>query len=191
MKKIVCMLLAMAMLGLSVAGAELNYNVYEGAISRTGKAETATIYDGGLTFAAEPTFTQNCVVHVKIVHTNPDGTTNESVISPVVFTVTYKFQIYKRSGVLSGGEMLRGEWPLVALTGYSTYDLGVSVAKVSTPENASVSVSGNSYTCSVSGGLLQVTYYPVIYIDANGVATHADPVTQDRAYYGVFNGSVE
>lgn len=143
---------------------------------------------GPLSTAERPTFTQNCVVHVQVIHTYPDGSTASSVISPTVFTVTYKFQLYKRSGAYSGGEMLRGEWPKVNVANSSGFDLGVQAQRLSYPTNVTCNVTDTTYSFTVSGGLLEVTYYPTIYIAADGTVTHDAPVTQQRAFYGVFSG---
>lgn len=191
MKRVICVVLILMVLGAGTACAEMHNGDHDGTILSACRVDDISMFYTEPTLADEPVFTQNCVIHVKVIHTKADGSTTESVISPAVFSVKYKFQIYKRSGVLSGGEMLRGVWPLVDTLDYGPYDLGVSVQKINDPPNASVSVSGNNYTCSVSGGLLRVTYYPVIYIDANGVETHGEPIPQERAYYGVFTGSVE
>lgn len=131
------------------------------------------------------TYIQNCVVHFQVM----DAETEEilSVESPAVFTITYKVKVTKRLGMYTGGDMLVGRWPKLDLTNYSEYDLDVSVQRISYPV-LSFQGGETSFSGTISGGLLTVTYNSLIKVHDDGTVTAHNPITQQRAFYLEFSG---
>lgn len=132
--------------------------------------------------------TQSCVVHIRVVTAQPDGSTVESVISPVAYNIRYKIAIHKSGGLYSAVQFVHADSPVLAKTSNSIYDLGLSLQKISQPDNISTSVPGDTWSITISGGSYQVTYNSTIYINANGQQTGAVPTTQTRAYYYTMSG---
>lgn len=112
--------------------------------------------------------TQSCKVGVKVVRRNADGTTTEEVIFPVAFSFYYIVYVYKRDGTYSTVEPAGGKWPTVTLIKNTDYDLGLSVEKITNPDIISSNVTPTTWSITLKGGLYNVTYNEVIYLDENG-----------------------
>lgn len=134
------------------------------------------------------THVQNCYIHVNVISDQADGEPISTVYSPVGFTITYKFLVLKRNGMYSGGEMLRNTWPEVKAVNNSLYDLDISVYRIAEPPDVTVSITDDSYTFIVSGGLIEVTYNSVVYVNTQGKQYDADSTTQQRAFYLNYTG---
>lgn len=132
--------------------------------------------------------TQYCTVWVKVVQENADGTTTERVISPIAFSLTYKVLVQKRSGLYSGVELMRGDWPSVTLINNTVYDLDVSVKNVKYPDDVVSHCKDTTWSIEIAGGLLEVTYNEVIYLDKNGSQIDETSYTEKRCHYFTMSG---
>lgn len=132
--------------------------------------------------------TQSCVVHVKIITTQQDGSIVESVISPVAYQIKYKIAIHKSGGLYSAVQFVHADSPVLVKGNYSLYNLGLSLQKGTQPNNISTHVPGDTWSITISGGSYQVTYNSVIYINASGQQTGAVSTTQTRSYYYTMSG---
>lgn len=132
--------------------------------------------------------TQYCTVWVKVVQKNADGTTTERVISPIAFSLKYKVLVQKRSGLYSGVELMRESWPKVTLINNAVYDLGVSVKNVKYPDNVVSHCTDTIWSITIAGGLLEVTYNEVIYLDENGSQIDETSYTEKRCHYFAISG---
>lgn len=137
----------------------------------------------------DPVFDQPCYIHVQVITHGADGSSSSVVNTLHGFTVYYKFNIFERNGEISGGELLGGIWPKVVANNNLAFDVDVEARRISRPTNFSFSESNTSYTCTVGGGLLEVSYYSVINIASDGTITYSDRVTQQRTFYATFTGS--
>lgn len=112
--------------------------------------------------------TQYCKVGVKVVQRNADGTTSEKVIFPVAFSFKYKVYVYKTDGTYSSVRPAGGIWPTVTLIKNTDYDLGLSVEKITNPDIISSNTTATTWSITLKGGLYNVTYNEVIYLDEDG-----------------------
>ena len=182
MRKLIAVLCTLALLfALTTAHAEpasVNYALHAGVPQAVYSAEIVVPY------------TQNCYVHVQVIQQQSNGGTTTSVISPVAFTVEYRVKVYRNSdGNYIGASLIEDDgYPKIRLVNTSIYDLGVSVEQVSYPSLINSQCTGNSYTITVAGGQVNVTYNSVIYVNAGGVQSDADSTTEARVYYAVITG---
>lgn len=132
--------------------------------------------------------TQYCTVGVKVVQRNADGTTTEKVIFPVAFSFRHKVFVYKRDEKYSTVEPAGGDWPKVTLIKNTDYDLGLSVEKITNPDIISSNVTPTTWSITLKGGLYNVTYNEVIYLDEEGNQIGEICYTEERCFNYTISG---
>lgn len=184
MKKWTFVFLVLALLTIVVAPAEIPFT----EISAPVYFDENTIITPQALDRYVPDY-QYCVVYVKVVTTQQDGSVVETVISPAAFKIFYKVAVHKSDGIYSAVQFVHKDAPRLSTNGYDLYDLDISLEHISQPTNLTTSVTDTSWSITIAGGSMRVTYNSIIYINANGEQVGAEQTTQTRAYYHTMSGT--
>lgn len=179
MKRLFCVLLTLALLLPLTALAEKGQSV----MAVPWYDETRPLVTNEAEYG-----TQYCKVGVKVVQQNADGTTSETVVFPIAFSLEYKVMVRKRGGLCSLVEPIRDEWPKITLLSNTDYDLGLSVEITKKPDLIWTSITPTTWSITLKGGLYNVTYNEVIYLDEDGNQTGAISYTEERCFNYTMSG---